>query len=268
MIRTAIAELRRAFRGVTKRSVENRGKFGGVAHDAGLIETVRIQCFANGADAAVHHVAGRNHVGAGARVGKRRLDQKIDRLVVEDVKMIAIHPGDPAMTVAHVFAETHIGQHDYLRTFFLDCAQALSLMRPLLAATHHGLPLPLGGNVIHKRLDPGTRSTVSSILTESIRFSLEHRAAAVDLCADKKRQNEIMRSKVGLANQIAQSWRTAQAAGAMNQFSHPMTVRVWRERRKVRHSESVAPRPDLTGCGVPCLHCVDEASVEIFAHRY
>src|SRR5947208_3572474 len=46
------------------------------------------------------------------------------------------------------------------------------------------------------------------------------------------------------------------------------SVRVWRERRKVRHSESVAPRPDLTGCGVPCLHCVDEASVEIFAHRY
>ena len=125
LIRTAIAELRRAFRGVTKRSVENRGKFGGVAHDAGLIETVRIQCFANGADAAVHHVAGRNHVGAGARVGKRRLDQKIDRLVVEDMEMIAIHPGDPAMTVAHVFAETHIGQHDYLRTFFLDCAQAL-----------------------------------------------------------------------------------------------------------------------------------------------
>jgi 1,4-dihydroxy-6-naphthoate synthase len=46
--------------------------------------------------------------------------------------------------------------------------------------THDGLPLPLGGNVIHKRLDPGTRSTVSSILTESIRFSLEHRSAAVD----------------------------------------------------------------------------------------
>jgi 1,4-dihydroxy-6-naphthoate synthase len=42
-----------------------------------------------------------------------------------------------------------------------------------------GLPLPLGGNVIHKRLDPATRKTVSDILTASIRFSLEHRPEAV-----------------------------------------------------------------------------------------
>ena len=42
-----------------------------------------------------------------------------------------------------------------------------------------GLPLPLGGNVIHKRFDPATRKTLSDILTASIRFSLEHRAEAV-----------------------------------------------------------------------------------------
>ena len=42
-----------------------------------------------------------------------------------------------------------------------------------------GLPLPLGGNVIHKRFDPGTRRAISDILTASIRFSLEHRAEAV-----------------------------------------------------------------------------------------
>jgi 1,4-dihydroxy-6-naphthoate synthase len=42
-----------------------------------------------------------------------------------------------------------------------------------------GLPLPLGGNVIHKRLDPATRKTVSDILTASIRYSLEHRPEAV-----------------------------------------------------------------------------------------
>ena len=42
-----------------------------------------------------------------------------------------------------------------------------------------GLPLPLGGNVIHKRFDPTTRKTVSDILTASIRYSLDHRAEAV-----------------------------------------------------------------------------------------
>lgn len=42
-----------------------------------------------------------------------------------------------------------------------------------------GLPLPLGGNVIHKRFDPVTRREISNILTASIQFSLDHRAEAV-----------------------------------------------------------------------------------------
>jgi len=42
-----------------------------------------------------------------------------------------------------------------------------------------GLPLPLGGNVIHKRLPPATRSVIARILTHSIQFSLDHRAEAV-----------------------------------------------------------------------------------------
>ncbi|HEX3718078.1 MAG TPA: MqnA/MqnD/SBP family protein [Verrucomicrobiae bacterium] len=43
-----------------------------------------------------------------------------------------------------------------------------------------GLPLPLGGNVIHKRFAPETRSVISRILTASIQFSLDHRAEAVE----------------------------------------------------------------------------------------
>jgi 1,4-dihydroxy-6-naphthoate synthase len=44
---------------------------------------------------------------------------------------------------------------------------------------HDGLPLPLGGNVIHKRHDPATRKTISDVLATSIRYSLDHRAEAV-----------------------------------------------------------------------------------------
>jgi 5,8-dihydroxy-2-naphthoate synthase len=43
-----------------------------------------------------------------------------------------------------------------------------------------GLPLPLGGNVIHKRLEPAVRKTVSDILSASIQYSLNHRAEAVE----------------------------------------------------------------------------------------
>jgi 1,4-dihydroxy-6-naphthoate synthase len=41
------------------------------------------------------------------------------------------------------------------------------------------LPLPLGGNVIHKRHVPAVRKRISEILTASIQFSLNHRAEAV-----------------------------------------------------------------------------------------
>jgi 1,4-dihydroxy-6-naphthoate synthase len=44
---------------------------------------------------------------------------------------------------------------------------------------HDGLPLPLGGNVIHKRFEPATHKRISDILTASIRFSLDHRPEAV-----------------------------------------------------------------------------------------
>ena len=43
-----------------------------------------------------------------------------------------------------------------------------------------GLPLPLGGNVIHKRFAPSVRKSISDVLTASIRFSLDHRAEAVE----------------------------------------------------------------------------------------
>jgi 5,8-dihydroxy-2-naphthoate synthase len=42
-----------------------------------------------------------------------------------------------------------------------------------------GLPLPLGGNVIHKRFEPAVRKTISDVLTSSIQYGLDHRAEAV-----------------------------------------------------------------------------------------
>ncbi len=43
-----------------------------------------------------------------------------------------------------------------------------------------GLPLPLGGNVIHKRIPAPERKVISGVLERSIRYSLEHRAEAVE----------------------------------------------------------------------------------------
>jgi len=42
-----------------------------------------------------------------------------------------------------------------------------------------GLPLPLGGNVVHKRHSPELRRVISGILADSIRYGLDHRVEAV-----------------------------------------------------------------------------------------
>jgi len=42
-----------------------------------------------------------------------------------------------------------------------------------------GLPLPLGGNVVHKRFAPQVRSDFARIIESSIRYGLEHREEAV-----------------------------------------------------------------------------------------
>ena len=69
----------------------------------------------------------------------------------------------------------HEGQLTY-RNEGLVCCEDLG---DWWSRENEGLPLPLGGNVMHKKFDPGVRKTVSDILTASIRYSLDHRAEAV-----------------------------------------------------------------------------------------
>jgi 1,4-dihydroxy-6-naphthoate synthase len=69
----------------------------------------------------------------------------------------------------------HEGQLTYQNEGLQVCADLGAWWK----AQNDGLPLPLGGNVIHKRFDPKTRKTVSDILTASIQYSLDHRRDAV-----------------------------------------------------------------------------------------
>jgi 1,4-dihydroxy-6-naphthoate synthase len=69
----------------------------------------------------------------------------------------------------------HEGQLTYKRVGRVGCED----LGAWWGRENEGLPLPLGGNVIHKRFEPATRSTISRILTASIQYSLDHRAEAV-----------------------------------------------------------------------------------------
>ncbi len=70
----------------------------------------------------------------------------------------------------------HEGQLTY-RNEGLECCADLGIW---WGRENDGLPLPLGGNVIHKRFDPDTRRVISRLLTESIQYSLDHRPEAVE----------------------------------------------------------------------------------------
>jgi 1,4-dihydroxy-6-naphthoate synthase len=69
----------------------------------------------------------------------------------------------------------HEGQLTYANEGLVVCED----LGAWWGATQDGLPLPLGGNVIHKRHAPAARKQIADILTASIRYSLDHRAEAV-----------------------------------------------------------------------------------------
>jgi 1,4-dihydroxy-6-naphthoate synthase len=77
----------------------------------------------------------------------------------------------------------HEGQLTYQNEGFEVCAD----LGVWWGGENGGLPLPLGGNVIHKRHEPSVRKAVSDILTASIRYSLDHRPQAVQHALDYAR---------------------------------------------------------------------------------
>jgi 1,4-dihydroxy-6-naphthoate synthase len=85
--------------------------------------------------------------------------------------------------VAEVGLIIHEGQLTY-RDQGLELCQDLGIW---WGQENEGLPLPLGGNVIHRRFDPAEQKVIGDILMASIRFSLEHRAEAVAHALDYAR---------------------------------------------------------------------------------
>jgi 1,4-dihydroxy-6-naphthoate synthase len=77
--------------------------------------------------------------------------------------------------IADVGLIIHEGQLTYQKEGLVLCADL-----GIWWGQHNGgLPLPLGGNVIHKKFAPDVRRQISDVLTASIQFSLDHRPEAV-----------------------------------------------------------------------------------------
>jgi 1,4-dihydroxy-6-naphthoate synthase len=101
-----------------------------------------------------------------------RSERELNLVVVPFDKIFAaLHAGD-----ADVGLIIHEGQLTYRNEGLVLC-EDLGIW---WGKENGGLPLPLGGNVIHKRIEAKQRRTVSGILSDSIRYSLDHRKAAVE----------------------------------------------------------------------------------------
>jgi len=94
----------------------------------------------------------------------------------------AVHQGR-----AEVGLIIHEGQLTYAREGLEVCVD----LGVWWGETQDGLPLPLGGNVIHKRHAPAVRKQISDLLTASIRYGLDHRAEAVPYALQFARNMEL-----------------------------------------------------------------------------
>lgn len=70
----------------------------------------------------------------------------------------------------------HEGQLTWDREGLVNCQD----LGKWWSEINDGLPLPLGGNVIHKRIPPDVRALAARIIKESIKYALDHRAEAVE----------------------------------------------------------------------------------------
>ena len=71
----ALAQIGGRADGIAEGAVVVGGILGRVGHDLGMAEAMALQGFADGADAAIHHVGGGHHIGSCQRMGEGLLHQ-------------------------------------------------------------------------------------------------------------------------------------------------------------------------------------------------
>src|SRR5216684_5134083 len=116
LIAAAVAELRHGLGGFAEGAVKSGAVFSGVGKNRNVFEFVFVEFFANSGNATVHHVGGRDDIGAGAGVGQGLLGKDGDGGVVGNVALLDY----TAVAVVGVFAEANVGDDEKFEICLAD----------------------------------------------------------------------------------------------------------------------------------------------------
>ena len=175
-----------------------------------------VQRFPDDTHAAVHHVARRHDVGAGARVRQRLAREELERLVVVHLSVDEY----TAVPMIRVLAHAHVGDHDELRELALERAHGL-LHGPFVVPRARAHRILLLGNAeqqhaAHPKLGRGGR-VAHHLVDRRLRHPGHRRHGLAHAVAgsNEQRQDELRRSQQRLANERAQGLGAAEPAGAV-----------------------------------------------------
>ena len=177
---------------------------------------VRSNSVADGAHAAVHHVAGRHDVRARLGVAGGGAREQFQRGIVQDFpRRLSTHA---AMAVLHVFAQAHVGDDQQRRQFFFQQPHGL-LDDAVLGIGAGGFRVFVVRNAEQQNRRNAERVGANGLAQQFIGRKLEHAGHGVDGAAeffagaDEQRQHELRRRSNGFRPRAAATPATA-AAGA------------------------------------------------------
>ena len=143
------------------------------------------------------------------------------------MEMVAVDPGHAAMAVAHVFAEANIGDHEQLGAFGLD--RANRLLHDAIFGVGAGSRFILFRRNAEKkdglqagglrRGQPLRRSRSGA--SWSTPGMLLIGAAGADFLVHEKREDEIVRTEIGLAHEVTKGRRCAADGAGDEPISSP-----------------------------------------------
>ena len=209
LVAAAIAELRRALRGVAERSVERGGVLRRVREDRDLGMTTAVECGTNRADLTVHHPRRRDHIGPGARLAERDRRVAFERRVVVDGTL-----GGQQSAVAMIseLVEAIVG-HEHHRVADLVAQVPQRGLHDAVGSVGTGTARILRGGDAeqhHRRhTEPGELAHLFAQAFLAVLCDARHRhdrLGAVDAVLHEQRCHEPVDGDTGLGHEPPQRW--------------------------------------------------------------